>query len=113
MRDEVGSHFLEEAVVAALVEEIEILFAEKLRAGDGGFRAHALAGMQARLSLQKIRSNKHRDVVQQRPRHILPSSLRMYIFVYSMYIRWYPVEERHFGWLLPEIGRTSIFNWTR
>ena len=38
VRDKVGSHLFVEAVVAALVEEVEILVGEKLRANDWGSR---------------------------------------------------------------------------
>ena len=40
MRDEVGSHLVVHAIVAALVEEVEILIGEKLRANAGGVGLH-------------------------------------------------------------------------
>ena len=39
--DEMGSHLFVEAVVTALVEEIEILVGEELRAGEGRLGIHA------------------------------------------------------------------------
>src|SRR5450631_2228250 len=48
--EEVGSHLFVEAVVAAFVEEVEILVGKELEGGEGRFRAHG-GGMWARLSL--------------------------------------------------------------
>ena len=45
VRDEMGSHLFVEAIVAALVEEVEILVGEKLGTGECQFRAHALSRM--------------------------------------------------------------------
>ena len=42
VRDEVGSHLVVKAVVAALVEEVEILVGEQLRGGERSFRAHGV-----------------------------------------------------------------------
>jgi hypothetical protein len=41
--DEVGAHFLVEAVVAALVEKIQVLVGKKLWCGESGFRGHGIA----------------------------------------------------------------------
>ena len=51
MRDEVGSHLFVDAVVAALVEEVEVLVGEELGSGEGGVGGHERAELGARLSL--------------------------------------------------------------
>src|SRR5580692_8093873 len=39
-----GSHLFVHAVVAALVEEVEVLVGEKLRGSEGKVRAHGVSG---------------------------------------------------------------------
>jgi hypothetical protein len=75
---EVGSHFVVDAVVAALVEEVEVLVGEEVGGGEGGVRAHGLGGMWARLSLPEYGAG-----TMTRP-------APMYIIVDFMYIQWYP-----------------------
>src|SRR5208337_3043222 len=54
VRDRMGSHLFVHAIVAALVEQVEVLVGKQLRAGESGFGAHALRNLCARLSLQKM-----------------------------------------------------------
>ena len=58
VRDEMGAHLFVDAVVAALVEEVEVLVGEELGRGEGGVRAHARQ-MRVRLSLQKLGAFSH------------------------------------------------------
>jgi hypothetical protein len=61
------------AVVAALVEEVEVLVGEELRSSEGGVRTHALSRKCVRLSLQKKSANKRRDVCAKRKIAVEPS----------------------------------------
>src|SRR5271165_469069 len=51
VRGEVRAHLVVNAVIAALVEEVEILVGEKLRGSEGGILAHKGATLGARLSV--------------------------------------------------------------
>ena len=55
VRDQVRSHLFVHAVVAAFVEEVEILIGEKLRAGDGWLGAHALCRNACALVYRSVR----------------------------------------------------------
>jgi len=91
--DEVGSHLVVEAVVTALVEEVEVLVGEELGSGGDGFRAHGVAELRAGLSLQNMRPNTHRDIGKKEwnskaDRIGFAGPLTtMYIRMYFMYIR--------------------------
>ncbi len=55
MRNEVGSHLFVQAVIAALVEEVEILVGEELWDGESGFRAHEVSFARAFSVPEKVR----------------------------------------------------------
>src|SRR5260370_5813551 len=57
VRDEMGPHLVVHAVVAALVEEVEVLVGQELRRGEGGVRGHRLGGMVTRLVYRKRRAS--------------------------------------------------------
>ena len=59
--DEMGSHLFVHAVIAALVEEVEVLVGEKLRGGDGGLGTHAL-GRNACALVYRRRAPLRRDL---------------------------------------------------
>ena len=42
MRGQVCAYFVVDAVVAAFVEQVEVVFGKKLRSSDSGFRAHGV-----------------------------------------------------------------------
>ena len=56
-----SAHAIVQAVVAALVEQVQILLGQQVWTGDGSFRAHGIQ-VEMRISLQKGTAGWHRYV---------------------------------------------------